>query len=73
MRMDGHEERITLERMIDKFGLSDVLDAIASICIEKSEHVLCSYNDKTTAKAWDRAHKPVVSAAHHASVARVSD
>ena len=63
----------TLECMIDKFGLSNVLDAIARICIEKSEHVLVNYNDKSTSRAWDRAHKPIMQTAHHASVTRVSD
>ena len=45
----------TLETMIDKYGLEYILDDIANICNEKSEHVMSSYQDIETANAWASA------------------
>jgi hypothetical protein len=44
-----------LEPLVDASSLSDVILALARVCDEKSEHLLVNWQDKATAKAWDRA------------------
>jgi len=45
----------TLEAMIDKHGLLHVLTALELICGEKAEHIKVNWQDKVTAKPWERA------------------
>lgn len=51
------QEDITeiLERMIDKHGLLHIVTALDLICAEKAEHIRVNWQDKETAKPWDRA------------------
>jgi len=42
-----------IEEHIDKMGLSNFLQIVASICYEKSQHILESYDDTSLAKSWD--------------------
>lgn len=44
-----------LERVIDRYTLSQTVSALAKICDEKSEHVATIWQDTTTAKQWTRA------------------
>ena len=46
-------EAINLETLIDNHGIQEVMDAIANICWEKSEHIVQSYGDKPLAKLWE--------------------
>jgi hypothetical protein len=45
-----------LETLVDECGgLSVVLDALAEVCHDKSEHLQSNWGDKNTAKAWSEA------------------
>lgn len=57
-----------LEAMIDSIGLAKLLDTIAIVCLEKSEHVLTNWQDKTLAKQWSNAYQAVVKCSVHKSV-----
>ena len=46
------KDKDELERMIDSYGLWEVVDTLAQLCLEKSEHIECSYSDKTLARTW---------------------
>ena len=48
-----------LETMIDQYGLDAVTDAIADICIQKTEHVLTNWQDADLAEHWNKAAKIV--------------
>ena len=43
-----------LEAMVDRHGLSAILNQLANICGEKADHIRSSYDDKALAKCWDR-------------------
>lgn len=60
--MNSSELNYTIEKLIDCEGLETVLDSIASVCIEKSEHVLSSYNDKILSVQWKKAAMAIFSA-----------
>ena len=42
-----------LEEMIDEHGVSNVLEAIATIMSEKADHIRSSYDDRTLANYYD--------------------
>lgn len=44
-----------LEDMIDRRGISTVIEALSEICSGKEQHVLDEYGDKPLAKFWSRA------------------
>lgn len=52
----------TLEMLVDKHSLSNVLALLESICHEKAEHVRTNWQDESLAKAWERAAKTLDSA-----------
>lgn len=43
-----------LEPLVDSDGLTDVILALGRVCDEKAEHLLCNWQDKRAAKAWER-------------------
>ena len=43
-----------LEQEIDRLGIDTVVDALAEICREKSEHVSTNWGDRNLAKAWNK-------------------
>lgn len=47
--------QLALEVLIDAHGLSKVLEALATICHGKAEHLESNWQDAITAKAWTRA------------------
>ena len=47
----------TLEQIVDACGIIDVVDALATICNEKAEHIRSAWQDDKTAKVWDKAGK----------------
>ncbi len=51
---DGSEAMEQLEAMIDKVGARNVAYAVARICALKAEHLETNWQDRVTAKAWDR-------------------
>jgi hypothetical protein len=53
------EQRETAERaledLIDSHQLDAVLDMIATICIEKADHLTSNWQDSGAAKCWTKA------------------
>lgn len=49
------ETRDELERLIDHFTLASVLDSLREICDGKAQHIQEQWQDRTTARAWERA------------------
>lgn len=43
-----------LESMIDSEGVSGILEEIADICFEKAEHIRENWQDRVTAKSWEK-------------------
>lgn len=60
-------DRHTLERMIDRYTLSTVLETVALICSEKADHIRENWQDERTAGAWDKACERAMRAAIHTS------
>lgn len=48
-------EQTALEMLVDRIGLSAVLEALGTICDEKADHIRSSYDDNRTARIWKRA------------------
>lgn len=44
-----------LESLIDSNGLASVVEALAEICYGKAAHLEENWQDKATAKDWERA------------------
>jgi len=49
------EGKDTLESMLDSTSLSYMLEVLAEICFEKSEHIQANWQDGPLAHAWQRA------------------
>ena len=47
--------REDLETMIDQSSLSDVLDALVSVCCDKASHLREIWQDENFARAFERA------------------
>lgn len=50
--LEGTDDEIILERMIDRYGYVAVLDAMSRISYEKSEHILHNWQDTKLSKQW---------------------
>ena len=62
--MQTQQDRIRLlESLIDASSVTEVLTDIELILREKSEHIVCNYQDKALAKDWDRASNAIYTAA----------
>ena len=46
-------DECVLESMIDEFGLHTIVDALATICFEKAEHLRSNWQDENMARNWD--------------------
>lgn len=45
----------TLEALIDKHSLSEVMQALQSVCHDKAEHLRTNWQDYNSADLWDGA------------------
>ena len=54
----------TLEELIDKHGLTHVVNTLAVVCLEKAEHLRANWQDSTTARVWETDGKTLTKAAH---------
>jgi hypothetical protein len=45
-----------------------VLAELASICYDKAEHIRQSYDDRVTARTWEKAGARVISASNNVGV-----
>lgn len=52
MAIISHEECVSLEQLIDRVGVADVLSCIAEIATAKAAHVAENWNDTRLARAW---------------------
>ena len=43
-----------LEQIVDAEGMGTILETLAQICFEKSEHIATNYDDKTLAAQWKK-------------------
>lgn len=59
-------ERDQIEGMVDRHGLSDVLEGIMEICSEKADHLRSNWQDESTARVWDAMAKIVRTSANRA-------
>jgi hypothetical protein len=66
------ETEAALEAMVDKFGLAAVLNGLSCICSAKADHIEENWQDKRTAKAWERACIHLMNEADHSLVKAVS-
>lgn len=53
--MDKPNVTEELEALIDATSLLDVLTALECICGEKAEHIRTNWQDRITARHWDKA------------------
>ena len=44
-----------LESIIDKTSLHDTLTRIGNVCMKKGEHLRVNWQDRNTAKCWERS------------------
>ena len=49
---DNSPAMLELEGMVDKVGLRNVLYALSRICAGKADHIVESWQDRTTAAVW---------------------
>lgn len=45
----------TIERLIDKYGVADVLHMINDVIGDKVDHIVASYGDTALANRWGKA------------------
>jgi hypothetical protein len=57
-----------IEALIDRAGVSALLDAISDICYGKAGHLEENWQDANSAKVWERAGKAIDKAASHQDV-----
>lgn len=49
-----HNERLdTLEALVDRIGLADVVDLLAEVASAKADHIRENWQDEVTARTWD--------------------
>lgn len=53
----------TLEQIVDRNGIADVLHMLAEICGEKSAHVAVNWQDMGLSRAWERNGERLMAAA----------
>lgn len=51
-------DKDALESLIDAYGVREVMQELATLCFEKSEHIQSNWQDKLLASVWaQRGHK----------------
>lgn len=43
-----------VEQHIDQYGLESILEIVAIICHEKSDHIRANWQDEKLARAWEK-------------------
>lgn len=51
--------RDMLEGMVDRWTLTAVLEELAAVCGDKAEHLRANWQDKESARVWDRMYNRV--------------
>jgi hypothetical protein len=47
----------SLEELVDKHGLTMVIDVLVNVCDDKAEHLRSNWQDGAQAKSWDKCAK----------------
>jgi hypothetical protein len=42
-----------LEKLVDTYGIREVMYTLANVCTEKADHLATNWQDNTAAKVWD--------------------
>jgi len=66
-------DSVTLESLVDRYGVSNVLDHIGQICRFKNYHILETWDDKPLARRWVAAATAVEKCAMNSKVRKVSE
>lgn len=53
---------LTLEELIDRDGLANVVNALSEVCYAKTDHVLASWSDYDMAERWSKAGRRLATA-----------
>ena len=53
--MDTKKLNETLESLVDKHGLLEIVVALELICMDKADHIATNWDDKPLEKAWRKA------------------
>ena len=61
---EGTEAMITLEAMVDKVGMRNIVYALSHIADAKAEHIATNWQDKLTASHWERVANQLDAFAH---------
>jgi uncharacterized damage-inducible protein DinB len=71
--IETQELQDTLESILDTqhCSLSRMLEALAEVCDEKAEHILTTWQDRTTAKPWTVLARKIRKAEHLAQCGRI--
>lgn len=60
-----------LEQMIDRYTVTGVVELMADICGEKSQHILEAYQDKATSKYWQKAQEALLKFAQNNNAIKI--
>lgn len=47
-----YDDQVTLEKLVDAYGLSSVIRHLVQTCFDKADHILANYQDKGLAELW---------------------
>lgn len=57
-------DKDTIEEIIDRYSVSELLTAVAEICGEKAEHLRTAWQDNVAARTWDKDSTRITSCCH---------
>lgn len=59
VKVVSKEDMETLERMVDRYSLGEMLVALDVIAGDKADHLRANWQDKVSARVWERARSKV--------------
>lgn len=59
----------TIEALIDRYGLSYVIDLVAEVCSAKADHLRAAWQDESTGDVWDAQAERLCTVSYKASLA----
>lgn len=62
-RVFGHAESEQLESLVDRYGIARILQHLADIAMEKSDHIAQTWQDRGLAMAWSRVSNRIATCA----------
>lgn len=54
-RIDTQSLEGALERLVDRSSVGAVVEALAAVCVAKSEHIIANWQDMATGRMWGKA------------------